>query len=399
MESAQIDVREYSYFANNQWRKAADKKFFQVHEPHSGKLFASVAARSRTDARTGVDGTWGVDAPFGRDPGERISPRLAGRGLIEFGGQVAARIIALLIVGMLWAAVTPTPALAQVKLPTVNLGETNFEDGFALPGWFLQEFPESYVAGELRDGHGNVVPGTNRLTADSTTTHVVYISNMRFLGGWLSGEVLQPIVDLDVRQAANGISSRVRGFGDTVLGVGLQWAPKKIGEGVFVDRFIFDVSAPTGTYSDKRAVNIGNHFVYVDPYYSVTYERKKVEVSARLHYLWNSVNDDPFVGLGIRNLQPGQAFHINYAASYEVLKNVRLGFNGYWLEQLTDDRINGLAVPHSRERTVGLGPGLQLSGRNIWFHLNGYLETDVRNRPSGVKVILRVSKAIPSRRT
>ena len=37
--------------------------------------------------------------------------------------------------------------------------------------------------------------------------------------------------------------------------------------------------------------------------------------------------------------------HLNYAASYEVRKNFRLGFNGYWLQQTTDHRINDVAVP------------------------------------------------------
>jgi hypothetical protein len=167
---------------------------------------------------------------------------------------------------------------AQVQLPAVNLGETNFEDGFSVPGWFIEEFPESYVAGELRDGHGNTVRGRNRLTTDSTTTHVAYISKKRVLGGWLAGEVLQPLVDVDV-QLANGTSSRVRGFGDLTFGPGLQWAPKKIGNGVFVHRFVFDVTVPTGTYSDRRPVNIGNHFVVVNPYYALTYERKKMSLA------------------------------------------------------------------------------------------------------------------------
>ncbi len=159
-----------------------------------------------------------------------------------------------------------------------------------------------------------------------------------------------------------------------------------------------DVTLPTGNYSDRRPVNIGNHFVVINPYYALTYERKKVEFSARLHYLWNSTNNDPFVGFGIRKTQPGQAFHINYATSYEVHKNVRLGFNGYWLQQLTDHEINGVAVPNSRERTVGLGPGIQLGGGTIWFRLNGYVETDVRNRPSGVRVTFRISKALPTKK-
>jgi hypothetical protein len=276
----------------------------------------------------------------------------------------------------------------------VNLGETNFEDGFAGRGWLLEEFPENYVAGELRDGHGDRIPGRNRLITYSTTTHVAFISKKRILGGWFAAEVLQPLVDVEL-QLANGTSSRVRGFGDLTFGPGLQWAPKKIGDGVFVHRFVFDVTVPTGTYSERRAVNIGNHFVVVNPYYAVTYERKKIEFSTRLHYLWNSANNDPFVGFGIKNMQPGQAFHVNYTTSYEVRKNVRLGFNGYWLQQVTDHRINNVAVPFSKERTVGLGPGLQLSGRNLWFRINSYVETDVRNRPSGIKVTFRISKALP----
>jgi acyl-CoA reductase-like NAD-dependent aldehyde dehydrogenase len=55
MQSTQMDVREYSYFAGNQWRKAADNQVFEVHEPYSGKLFARVAAGTRADGRTAVD--------------------------------------------------------------------------------------------------------------------------------------------------------------------------------------------------------------------------------------------------------------------------------------------------------------------------------------------------------
>ncbi|HWZ81293.1 MAG TPA: aldehyde dehydrogenase family protein, partial [Terriglobales bacterium] len=55
MASTQTDVKDYSYFAGNQWRKAGDNKFFKVHEPYSGKLFARVAAGSRADARVAVD--------------------------------------------------------------------------------------------------------------------------------------------------------------------------------------------------------------------------------------------------------------------------------------------------------------------------------------------------------
>lgn len=308
------------------------------------------------------------------------------------GGSIGS----LVFLGVLWAFSASRLCLAQVQLPSVNLGETNFEDGFASPGWFLEEFPENYAAGELRNANGSRIPGQSRLVSYSTTTHVVFVAQKRVLGGWLAAEVLQPLVDLDLR-SANGTSSSISGFGDMTLGPGLQWAPRKIGNGVFVHRFVFDVSVPTGTYSDRRPVNVGNHFVFIDPYYAITYERKKIEFSVRVQYLWNSANNDPYVGFGIRNMQPGQAFHLNYASSYEMRKGLRLGFNGYWLQQTTDHRINDAAVHGSKERTVGLGPGMQLGGPGIWFHLNAYLETDVHNRPSGVKVTMRISKTLPAK--
>ena len=301
------------------------------------------------------------------------------------------RLLLILLFIVFFATGAANPAVGQVQLPTVNLGDTNFEDGFGAPGWLLEEFPSGYAASELKDPKGHTVPGSNRVTTYSTTSHVVFASRKRFLRGWIAGEVLLPIVDVDV-QLANGTESRVRGFADLTVGAGLQWAPKKIGNGVFVNRAMIDVGVPTGKYSASRPVNLGNHFVLLDPYYAFTYERKKVEFSARFHYLWNSTNNDPFIGFGIETMQPGQAFHINYATSYEVFKNVRLGFNGYWLQQLTNHEINGAAIPNSKERTVGLGPGIQLGGRGIWFRVNSYIETDVRNRPSGVKVTLRISK-------
>src|SRR6266571_2048104 len=55
MQSTQMDVKEYGYFAGNHWRNAVDNLVFEVHEPYSGKLFARVAAGTRADGRTAVD--------------------------------------------------------------------------------------------------------------------------------------------------------------------------------------------------------------------------------------------------------------------------------------------------------------------------------------------------------
>jgi len=57
----------------------------------------------------------------------------------------------LLVALLFGVSVLPGLTVAQVQLPTVNLGLTNFEDGFAVPGWFLQEFPDYYDADKFKD--------------------------------------------------------------------------------------------------------------------------------------------------------------------------------------------------------------------------------------------------------
>jgi hypothetical protein len=181
----------------------------------------------------------------------------------------------LTICSALAASVATTPMTAQVQLPTVNLGDTNFEDGFAGPGFLLEEFPDVYLADTLKDSKGATVPGSNTLTAISTTSHFVYVSNKRLFGAWFGVELLVPMADVEVK-LANGTDATVRGFADPILGpFELQWAPKKIGRGVFVQRALLDLLLPIGKYSDQRPVNIGNNFVTINPYYAFTCEWKE----------------------------------------------------------------------------------------------------------------------------
>jgi hypothetical protein len=35
------------------------------------------------------------------------------------------------------------------------------------------------------------------------------------------------------------------------------------------------------------------------------------------------------------------------------------------------------------------------SARGMWYYVKSYLETDVRNRPSGIRVTCRLSKTLP----
>lgn len=234
------------------------------------------------------------------------------------------------------------------------------------------------------------------MSSISSLTHVAYISKRRILGGFYAAEVLAPAADVQLNTSF-GPKYRTGGVGDIAVGpFALQWTDMKLHGRPFFQRVMVDVMLPTGKYSERRPVNVGNNVVSVNPYYAFTFvATDKLEFSGRLHYLWNSENSDPFTGLGAKTIQAGQALHQNFAASYKLRAAVRVGLNGYALEQITDHKLNGNSLPNSRERAVALGPGVEIqAAKGLFIYLNSYFETSGRNRPQSATYVLRLSKVI-----
>jgi len=287
-----------------------------------------------------------------------------------------------------------TAEAGSVNLPPVNLGDTNFEDGMGYPGWLFEQIIDLYDAGQFDDASGGKLPGQNKLRTASSITHLAYLTRYQLFGGYIGAEFLVPVAGADL-EIESQPRARAGGVGDiTVSPFILQWHDQKLFGKPYFGRFDLPVVVPTGQYDSSRPLNIGNHVVSLNPYYAFTIlPTDKWEFSARLHYLWNSPNDNPYEGLDASSIQPGQAFHANLAVSYEVLKGLRLGINGYVLQQLSDDKMNGNSLPDSKERVFGIGPGLVYSGDKWWIYLNNYFETGAENRPEGIKVVLRYSRA------
>ena len=64
-----------------------------------------------------------------------------------------------------------------------------------------------------------------------------------------------------------------------------------------------------------------------------------------------------------------------------MFPKVSLGINGYYFRQITDDQANGDRLSNSREKVLGIGPGLFWKiNEEQAFWLNTYKETGVENR-------------------
>ncbi len=279
-----------------------------------------------------------------------------------------------------------------VSLPPMNLGGNNFTDAIAYPGWLLEENVEYYQANHFTGSSGDRVPGQNKLATASAVSHLAYISEYRWLGAYLGVEALLPIVDVDFDTSFLPPIHK-GGLGDIAISpLVMQWNRKLFGK-PFFQRFVFLVNLPTGQYDSSSPVNPGSHLYSINPYYACTvFPTPKLELSARLNYLWNSENGSPYEELHANSVQPGQALYLNLATSYEAFKNIRIGINGYVLQQLTDDRLDGQKVPDSKESVFGIGPGLVIQKDTFRAFLSCYFETGAQNRPEGVKAAVRISK-------
>jgi hypothetical protein len=275
-------------------------------------------------------------------------------------------------------------------LPAVNLGDTSFLDAIAFPGWVVELIGQGVHDNKTLSNTGQVVPQVTDVNSGAALLHIAWLaSHPRILGAWCGTEIV--LTGAYVDTGGHGIG---QGPGDfTFAPIILQWPKHTLFGMPIYQRVVFDIDAPVGRYSPDRPVNIGNNAWDIHPYYAVTlYPAKHFETSWRIHYLWDGTNHAPPLGENASTTQAGQAIHFNATASYEIVKNVYVGANGYYLKQITDARANGIALPNSREQIGGIGPGAVVIRGKWFFFVNAYHEVGAENLSEGNKLVLRVEK-------
>ena len=279
------------------------------------------------------------------------------------------------------------PGWAYDEPGGLNLGFTSFLDGGppAGPGLYYSEYLQWYYAQSFPGAPLPLV----RLNAWIALQQLIYQSNQKVLldGKW-GLDLIQPFVAFDLNPNYQTSS----GPGDLLIGPFIQWDPIMGKNGpVFMHRIELQTIVPTGRYESTSVLNAGSNFLSVNPYWAATwFVLPHWTTSWRIHYLWNDENDDPNPVLGLRTEQPGQAVHANFATEYEVVPSrLRVGFNGYFFEQVTDSKANSVEVP-GHEQVIGLGPGFvwHLS-QNDHIFFDAYFECAAQHRPEGQRYNLR----------
>jgi hypothetical protein len=167
------------------------------------------------------------------------------------------------------------------------------------------------------------------------------------------------------------------GFGDLIPQVAERW---NAGVNNYMVYLTGDI--PVGRYSSTNLANIGIGHGALDGGLGYTYFDQKAghEFSAVAGLTGNLENPSTEYTNGID-------FHLDWAASQFLTKQLQVGVVGYVYDQLTPDRGCAPQLCPFESRVIGIGPQIgfvfPVAGMQGYLNLKAYKEFDNANRPDG----------------
>ena len=259
-------------------------------------------------------------------------------------------------------------------------------------GWRVTTFLGYYAANENRDGNGNKPSNISdfHFTAEALTVRLQYVwPGVTWLGANVESRVGQALYTgikfrADIQTPVGTIRRRGSDngplpgglFGPVLLGWHSPTLHQTLGPVLFY---------PTRGFDKSKTSNIASGYRSIAPYYGVTWmPNEKWEISAATSYLFNQKNRET-------NYQSGRELNIDFGVDYMVRPFTRLGVSGYIYKQLTDDRLNGIAVAGgNRGQALAIGPSLRYRfSKDFGITLKWQAEFNVENRAIGNRFYLQ----------
>ncbi|MDF0579258.1 SphA family protein [Bradyrhizobium yuanmingense] len=232
---------------------------------------------------------------------------------------------------------------------------------------------------------GSVVAGINA-HADALVQGITYTSPMPVLGGQAGFSILAAPgnvgvgVDASLTGPRGNTISGGQSDNRTTLSDVYYQGTLKWNQGVHNEMVYVTGNIPSGTYDPNRLANLNLGFPAVDAGAGYTYLDPKSghEFSVVGGLTYSAMN--PYL-----QYQNGIDFHVDWAASQFVSKNVHVGIAGYFFQQLTDDSGPGAKLGGFRGRAIGIGPQIGFiiplsDGYQGYLNLRGYKDLEVENR-------------------
>ncbi len=254
------------------------------------------------------------------------------------------------------------------------------------PGVYARDYNYFYWSDQLNNSSGNnASPPNFNVFTYANIPRVLWITDTKFLGGYVGVDALLPLVDQQVK--AGGFDSSTFGIGDFFGEGTLSWHPKQfdfaIGSGVW---------APTGNSPSQPGPSTEpglGYWTFMQTAGVTWYidEGKTWAVSALNRYEFNTEQDNT-------DITYGEAYTLEWGVSKTVAKVVDLGAVGYYQQQVTGDSGAPPSPVGGLNRVAAVGPEVSVAFPKQMFFvsLRYNYEFMAESRAQGNAITLTLTK-------
>ncbi len=288
------------------------------------------------------------------------------------------------------------------------LGAEDFMSGaFPPPGLYFDNYGYYYHGGDMKDEDGDDIAAFDELDVTAYVLRFIWISDKTFLGSQYGQHLFIPYLDVDLdfkvpvgpkaksHYHDNGVPYLI--YSPLIMGYHLMQGKLHIAISA-VDLYI-----PMGQ-DDGNMATVGHNFWTFEPVAAFTYMPFgwKWAFSAKFMYDFNTEQKDCPTVYGFEvDRDPGQEFHFDYSISYGVTPHLRMGVNGYYYKQTTDDdyKLNATipapvqallnADENNHSEVFAVGPGIWYNYKNMFFILRSQWEMGAESKTEGQNVWLK----------
>ena len=277
------------------------------------------------------------------------------------------------------------------------------------PGLYFLDYVYYYNADTMNDDNGDDIGVFDDVNVWANVFRFLWMSDKTILGASYGQHLFVPVLNTELNFNAPVGPQNTTEYDDSGVPY-LIYSPMVLAwhlqQGkLHVAVSPADIYIPTGQ-DDGNLAAVGRNFWTFEPVVAVTYMLGGWEFSSKFMYDFSTTQDKYATKYGFEvDRDPGQEFHFDYSVSYAVKPNLRLGVNGYYYTQVTDDSYelnDSIPAPvqellradegyHSQ--VFAAGPGIWYNHKNMFFELRSQFEMNAKNKTEGQNVWFKFTYA------
>jgi hypothetical protein len=250
------------------------------------------------------------------------------------------------------------------------------------PGLYFRDYNVVYTSSELDDASGHEIHGSNLSNfVYAQVPRLVWITDRKFLGGYVGVDFAWPIVDLhtSVNTPGGPFTGQTVGFGDPFLQSSLSWHPKAFDFGLAVGEWF-----PLGRTAPPPTTKIGLGYWETMLTAGMTWypdADKKWAISLLNRYEISSEQRNT-------HITPGNAYTLEWGLSNSITPLIDLGIVGYYQKKVTPN--SGTGASHTLDSVAAVGPEISMVFPKLKMvaGLSYYYEFMAEARAKGQQVTL-----------